>query len=86
MFFKPDQNILSTTVFEEAGCYPINGSTKTHVKKHVHHTLTWMKDSRPGNLSLGMKCFVESDVRVENIKILHVDNEDKESQPVSIMF
>ena len=35
--------------------------------------LTCIEDSRPGSLMLGMIFCIESDVQVENTKILHLD-------------
>ena len=41
--------------------------------------LTWMEDSRPGKSTLGMKVWIESDVQVENTRILHLDIKDRKT-------
>ena len=38
----------------------------------------WMENSRPGNLTLGVKFCVESDVQVENTQILPLDPQNQE--------
>ena len=37
-----------------------------------HHSLTQMNDSRPQKLTIGVVCCVESDVRVQNTRTLHL--------------
>jgi len=44
------------------------------------HDLTWMQDSRPRKLTLGVTLWVESDLEVENTQILHPDIKHEESR------
>ena len=41
--------------------------------KHLnfHIFLTWIQDSKPGNLTLGLNFCIESDVQVKNSQILN---------------
>ena len=50
----------------------MNGLIQHNLENELPHGLTWMKDSRPGNFTLGAKTCVRFNVQVENRKVLHL--------------
>ena len=50
-------------------------------KRYLPHVLTWVEDSRPGNLTLGMIFCIESDLQVEDTQFLHLDLEIQQNGP-----
>ena len=49
------------------------------IKNQFPHVLTWMEDSRSGNLTPGMNYCTESDFEVENTQSLHLNFNKQET-------
>ena len=49
------------------------GLIKNIFKEQIHHILTWTEAARPGNKTIWVKFYVESDFQVQNIQIVHPD-------------
>ena len=47
----------------------------------IPHLLTWVENSRPGKSILGVVFYIESDVEVENTKILLLNLNIQEKRP-----
>ena len=41
-------------------------TSQTNTKHQYPHILTWMEDSRPGNKTIWVKFYIETDVQVKN--------------------
>ena len=46
--------------------------------------LTWMEDSRTQNLTIGVTCWVESDVQIENAKFLYLELKVKKNINITV--